>query len=43
VVDVYHVTLGPQVKQAPERNTKLRARQTPYVVAPGVSVDVEVA
>ena len=43
VVDVYHVTLGPQIKQAPERNTKLRAQQKPYVVAPGVSLDVAVA
>ena len=43
IVDVYHVTMGPQVKQAPERNTKLRARQRPYVVAPGASLDVEVA
>lgn len=43
VVDVYHVTLGPQIKQAPERNTKLRARQRPYVVAPGASLDKVVA
>ena len=43
IVDVYHVTLGPQVKQAPERNTKLRAKQKPYVIAPGVSLDVAVA
>ena len=43
VVDVYHVTLGPLVKQAPERNTKLRAKIKPYVVAPGVSLDVAVA
>ena len=43
VVDVYHVRLGPQVKQAPERNTKLRARQRPYVTAPGASLDVAVS
>jgi hypothetical protein len=42
IVDVYHVTLGPQVKQPPERNSKLRAKQKPYVIAPGVSLDVAV-
>lgn len=42
VVDVYHVTLGPQVKQAPERNSTLRAKVKPYVVSPGAEIDVEV-
>jgi len=43
VVDVYPVKLGPQVKSAPERNTKLRAKQKPYVIAPGAQVDKVVA
>jgi len=42
VVDVYPVKLGPQVKSAPERNTKLRAKQKPYTVAPGCQPDVKV-
>jgi len=43
VVDVYPVKLGPQVKSAPERNTKLRAKQKPYTIAPGAQVDVTLA
>ena len=43
IVDVYPVKLGPQVKSAPERNTKLRAKQKPYVIAPGALVDKAVA
>ena len=42
VVDVYPVKWGPQVKSAPERNTKLRAKQKPYTIAPGAQVDVKV-
>ena len=43
VVDVYPVKWGPQVKSAPERNTKLRAKQKPYTIAPGAQVDVKLA
>jgi hypothetical protein len=31
VVDVYPVKLGPQIKQAPESNSKLKVQQKPYV------------
>jgi hypothetical protein len=43
VVDVYHVTLGAWTKQAPERNTKLRAKIKVNVVAPGLEQDASVA
>lgn len=43
VVDVYHVTLGGQTKQPPERNTKLRAKVDVNVVSPGANFDVAVA
>lgn len=34
VVDVYPVKAGPQIKVAPERNTKLKARQKLFVNGP---------
>lgn len=42
VVDVYPVKCGPQIKSAPERNSKLKARQKLYVTGPAY-MDVEVA
>lgn len=42
VVDIYPVKMGPRVKQAPERNSKLKVSQKPFVigdVAEDVTVD----
>lgn len=42
VVDVYPVKLGPQVKQPPETNSKLKVQQKPFVVG-DVQIDVALA
>lgn len=39
VVDVYPVKMGPQIKQPPETNSKLKVKQKPFVVG-NVQTDV---
>jgi hypothetical protein len=39
VVDVYPVKMGPQIKQPPETNSKLKVKQKPFVVG-NVAIDV---
>lgn len=41
-VDIYPVKMGPQVKQAPEANSKLKVSQKPFVTGP-VQHDVAIA
>lgn len=42
IVDVYPVKLGPQIKQPPETNSKLKVQQKPFVTGP-IQEDVAVA
>ena len=42
VVDIYPVKMGPRVKQAPERNSKLKVSQKPFVIS-DVAEDVTVS
>jgi hypothetical protein len=36
IVDIYPVKMGPQIKQAPEANSKLKVSQKPFVTGPVV-------